>query len=733
MSARLATLTCALLVSFAISARAIADDPQPEPPPLPPPLTMEGIATRPLGAVLSGGVSLGSYEAGFLHGVLMPLRAAGGLPRVLVGTSAGGINAFVGALDACSTKSTRPTDSLLYKVWIPIGLEQLFVAKEVSAVSALSRSAFKPIVERLRRVYDAGLDERCDVRVGFALTRERPRMLPLGPKGAQIARMTEHVLVRLRGRGLGHPPLVENAGTEEIGKRQMYLALDGPDAKPFDALMSAIMASSGLPLAFPPQQIAHCDVEVSSNGHVPSCTPKAAKPGLFVDGGFFDNRPIGLALSALGDIGGDQQALLGFIDPDLHTWPTPVDPSARRERKNALSVVVGTFTDFVEAARSAELERVLDHDSRALHALRLGEVLYPPASEPLGAFLGFIDKELRRFDFYLGLYHARHFRADVLGIPSRSLPDEGDPIDVAWQPLFCLRAIFDHDGDPNLYCSGEDLSDFRILARLAVERVADDCRRAGEAGQQSPHPVCVAVAQHRPLPAVPWVDSDEAPRRGEKLPRDGRWTGESVADYALRRLAELGFRFHDLGLNPSKAARAPLVLRARLGEIADALAKQQGTLASYLYRILAEVGLNLITYEPPRHLFGFLLSNRLEFDWSYTEPTSVMRWLRLDLALGIWGLDSLFSNARNYFAIAPNAGIRIEPLPWSRSFLQPRLGFRAGYLFSTTDRFLAGSCNVHLSTPCSRPLAEGDISVALFSVLRLPATQRDLAAGDTPR
>jgi predicted acylesterase/phospholipase RssA len=678
-----------------------------------------GAAEAPpaIGVVLSGGVSLGAYEAGFAHDLIGDLRRRGTLPRVMTGTSAGSINAFVGALEACSDRQERPTESLLWQIWIPMGLDKLFVPHETSAVAALSRAGFAGPLSSVKQRFLAGLEERCDVTLGFAVTRAKPRQIPLGSeKTTTIPRMTEHVLLRLKGNGIGKRPTLENATTRDLGRHHMFLPLDGADADVFEAITSSLLASSGFPLAFPPQPIAHCEFDLSGSGPLPACTKQNARPADFVDGGIFDNRPIAIALSLLDALtvtGGD--SLLAFIDPELRAWP--VVEEGPGPRNSPLAVVVGTLIDFISTARSSELDRLLAHDPTVEQRLRPGRLYYPPASDPLGAFFGFVDEELRRFDFYLGMYHARRFRIRELGETEALVWHEGDPRDPAWRPLFCMHAVFDRVGDAGALYGGDELSDFRALVRHAIERVAEDCFRAGPERAKSDHPVCMELGFGGYPFSVPGVDNGYQMDRG--LPRYRRRSNEAESDWTLRRLAQLGFRFKDLGLKKGQGDRAPIVLRGKLGEIVDALAARQGALASHLYRVIGETGLNLIKYAPPRHLLHVLLGNRLEVGYSWTEPTSRMRWLRLGATFALWGLDTLFSDAPIYFGIAPMLGIELEPIPISRSLLQPRLGLHAGFVFSTGDRFLGGSCDVTAVTPCSRPIAQADLSVSLISVLRL--------------
>ena len=93
----------------------------------------------PVILTLSGGVSLGSYEAGVNWGLVEvfkqtrrdSLRGAWNLPRyhlsAATGASAGNINAFLAAIEWCrTTKPTPPDSSLFWKIWVRTGFDQLF-------------------------------------------------------------------------------------------------------------------------------------------------------------------------------------------------------------------------------------------------------------------------------------------------------------------------------------------------------------------------------------------------------------------------------------------------------------------------------------------------------------------------------------------------------------------------------------------------------------------------------
>jgi len=90
---------------------------------------------------ISGGISLGAYEAGFNWTLLRHLKrhravAPGSdlAPLELVaatGASAGNINAFLTAVGWCQTAAfdtqETPSNNLFWQAWVPIGLDELFL------------------------------------------------------------------------------------------------------------------------------------------------------------------------------------------------------------------------------------------------------------------------------------------------------------------------------------------------------------------------------------------------------------------------------------------------------------------------------------------------------------------------------------------------------------------------------------------------------------------------------
>ena len=672
-----------------------------------PKLPVQSLTQRPLGITLSGGVSLGAYEAGFLHYTIVQLRRIGVRPRVLTGTSAGSINAFVGILEACGEEAKHPTESLLYRTWVPTGLDQLFDPAQVTDSSIFTRAGMQRSIDVLHEAWKRGLSADCDIRFGTAVTLQKPQPLELGLAGVNIPRMTERFLLRVKGHGPGVLPTLENARTEELGRSLVLLPLDGTPRDPFGSLVDVLMASSGFPLAFPPQTVHHCNKRVKDDAELPTCTFEESTETKYIDGGFFDNRPIGMAFSVLKEQAkeGIDPAVL-FVDPSLHDWPRVDDvPSFG----GVVGLVAHQLFDFIDTAMAAELERLLSREPALERSLYLGMSHYPPASQPIGAFFGFMESELRRFDFYLGMFNARRLTAIVLGVATRDLDDGSNTqADPTMRPLGCLRALWDDDGDPRVICAGDELQDMRILAQVAGEQVWNECSMSPD-GKTSSHPVCVAAAKGEPPPQVPGVA-----QRGDFHQRKK----EPEYEWLMRRLGDLRFWFRDLGLTRAQSRLGLIVLRHKLGVVVDTFAGKQGV-ASIAFEAVGDFGLNQIKYIPPRHLVHVALGDRAEVGYSATRNTSVLRGVRFSTAMALRGLDASLSSRHRYLGLAPVAGIELEPLPLSRTWIQTRLALHAGYMFSTGDGFLRGTCHTTSDRLCSRPVTEAVASISIFTTFRL--------------
>ncbi|MFO0749257.1 MAG: patatin-like phospholipase family protein [Myxococcota bacterium] len=714
----------------------------------PTPLAATPSASRvaPLGLVVHGAASLGSFEAGALYYLtaLLAKNPALVAPRVVTGTSAGAINGLITAMTTCGSPAASPVDSAYFRTWIPVGLGGLFDPKKVTATSAFNREgAMAEVARSIRALWDAGLDARCDIVFGVPVTRVDPRRVGLDADARlPILRAEERFVVRIRGRGPGVPPSVTNWVDAGAGEAAL-LATDERGEVAFDAIVELLFASSGVPVAFAPVQLHHCVVMIAPHEGPPICRGADLVEADLVDGGFLDNQPLRLAARLVASGLDDAGQLLAAPDRQRATLPPeasflaidplelPWAPLPEPTRKASLADLVSRLVPgLLGSARTAELQALFDAHPEVGRRVGVLQSDWPTASAPLGAFFGFVERDFRVFDFYLGMHEGRRL-ADVLVAPwaaSRGLhvvlPDPGTAAAAdGWAPYRCLRAMLDGDG-LSTACAVSELgaverpANFLALLQTSLDRLYGRCRMISEATAAAlpTAPVADARARCRAAhdgaapPDVPGVQRDPDWRAG----RD-----EPAHEVALRRLTAHRFDFHDLGIGRADATRARRRLASVIGEISDALAAAQPE-----DRLLWHEGARLlaqsIAYRPPAHALHILAGATLDLAWSVTDPDGCCSGVRFIIGAEIDGLSSLLDGeAPNYFALSPMAGLELEPVGLGSAAFQLRFGLRAGFRFSTGDGFSTDRADPTPDVPRSRPVAELYVAGILIQWVRL--------------
>src|SRR5215471_5415870 len=94
-----------------------------------------------LALTVSGGVSLGTYQAGYLYFAIEASRRLAAAPplRLITGASAGSINALMALLASCGPAATDPEQSLFWRSWVDLGFRELFDPERASAISMFTR------------------------------------------------------------------------------------------------------------------------------------------------------------------------------------------------------------------------------------------------------------------------------------------------------------------------------------------------------------------------------------------------------------------------------------------------------------------------------------------------------------------------------------------------------------------------------------------------------------------
>ncbi len=726
--------TCATVVAAALLAAGAAPAAQP-----------------PASITISGGVSLGSYEAGLVYYAVetMRLNPSAATPRIVTGASAGSVNGFMTILQACGAAVPDPTASLFWNAWIPLGLSKLHVkGGQQEPTSAFSRAAFDEPLSMIVRSWSAGLPTSCDAVFGLSVTRLIPRMVTTEGDRLSLPRVEEHFTVRVQGRGPGKPPRLTNyVDPRWQGEQALLPEKDGEVI--FSGLVDALFASTAFPGAFPPQPVRHCIV--SGGGARAKCSDDQARADLFVDGGVFDNTPVRLAtrVAAAGRrVDGEGNArwldspdlsvrnlppslVVAYVSTEARTFPETTDEPQPDEIHTLLGVTAQVAASFVATARAKNLLYVHDDSPGVFEQLLIPERHLPAASSPLFAFFGFVEAELRRFDFALGMYDGRRLAEERIGqrLKRSGAGEPKFPEDTAgarkaqagWQRYRCLRAVMEGAPDAQQACAGDELRDFRIVFQTSIETLWDACARLKDGTDSYDRdPLCKRARLGEPVMPVPFV---------EPLPKDAfrRRDKENDAAYAMRLLAAHRFRFEDLGLDSDEAEKAPAALRARFLDIGDSVSRTQPSGEGLIVGTMVKMAADQVAYVPPAFTAWAMYGRDPELGISKAFQTSgvLVSPLRVHAALQLVGVNQIFSSEGGNFAFGLLAGAEYLPSAWANTRLQPSLLLRGGWLFAVNDEGGFGDCTDPASDvigSCSRPAIQGGVSATLLERVRLQVT-----------
>ena len=286
----------------------------------------------PFALAIRGGVSLGSYEAGFNWALLQYFKTlridrrdsdqSYIELRATSGASAGSINALLSTISWCVDDNKIKAGDLFpdsinnnlhFDTWLDMGFEEL-LPKEVDSLEhyraddgVLTRNAFQKTIARMKRLLGTDVFRPgCEVQFGVLVTRVDAAEKDIA--GVRVHNQRFVIPLTLRVNPLGYARFVSCLVDSEDPAfgNVMYLQgrptgkADCPIRHDSTAVMNAIEASSAFPVAFGRKHLAYCEPvaedEMAVIELVGLC-PDGMRPMLdeFIDGGLFDNIPLGVA------------------------------------------------------------------------------------------------------------------------------------------------------------------------------------------------------------------------------------------------------------------------------------------------------------------------------------------------------------------------------------------------------------------------------------------------------
>ncbi|MBN1758920.1 MAG: patatin-like phospholipase family protein [Chitinispirillaceae bacterium] len=402
-----------------------------------------------IGVTVSGGVSYGSYQAGYHYVANDWLRMNRNVCRVRVvtGASAGAINALLTVLSIADTGFVSDTGSLFYKSWIPISYQRLNCGK--SPIGLLGRDYFYVLRDSIIRpaVNIPPPGDTVDIVLGVTGTRVEPTHIRLTDR-LELPTVEQKFTIRMTRNSTGKWVFRNYIDKgSKLPAVVLPFRVETGDTTDCNIVTNIIFASSGFPCAFPPLSIDLWEIipyetkNVSwdtaaaslwmelSNAPEGSVAGKPESP-LFNDGGVFDNTPMKYAadLSCNGlvndssGIGWAATPRWRAANPNLDTMlfiylsqNNTVFPRSKCPPKEIDSSMIKSIfnmgSNIIGSARSKELRSVTEkYPSFNPH---LTNCYAPTMSGYLGNFLGFFEKQFRVFDFYLGMYDACKYFEDI--------------------------------------------------------------------------------------------------------------------------------------------------------------------------------------------------------------------------------------------------------------------------------------------------------------------------------
>lgn len=365
---------------------------------------------------ISGGISLGAYQAGVNWAMLQAFQLALREPSypidrielaTVTGASAGNINTLFWATEWCRRVPERgplpPADSsLFWQLWVEradIGQllpDTLAANAELGLLnrSALIGNLVNDLTARSMRTRDGD----CELPIGITLTSVEPEVLEIPRARFEIQTQRFATIFRAVndstefGRKLRFVPISLKPGFAESRFGKVFRLQAGADGIALTDLVDAVRASSSFPFAFSPVELRD-----------------AQGPRLFMDGGVFDNNPVALALALYENrIDSRRAPVVVYVNPGL-TRPAETDSTRRQRAQEVAGGITPAWSllrGAVSSARQYELQLLArDQQIIALNPSWVFSDRYAPLmGEHLGAFGAFLAYAFREHDFYVGVY-----------------------------------------------------------------------------------------------------------------------------------------------------------------------------------------------------------------------------------------------------------------------------------------------------------------------------------------
>ena len=357
----------------------------------------------PYALTISGGVSLGAYESGTNWALLRYLKQNKinfnknkdpvffDLVAV-TGASAGSINTLISAISWCADESKlketalfqdNASENLFYKTWASVGLDNLLPDVKQNNTydksdGLLARAAFSKIIGTIKQVLNQKVFRSgCQIPFGLTVTSQESTDITVSGLTVQNQRYFIPMVLKVTQEGKAElrTRLVNRFDTNfgnilYLADEKVVKANNTDYVLSVEQVINAVLASSAFPVAFGRKVLKVCTYseELASKGkqgssHCPKFYQQISS--VFLDGGVFDNIPLG-ATMALAE--GDENYVRRrvnyiYIDPDRLRYPPreveQLENVKQDDLQYDLASQLGFLSGSVTTARKYELFKVL--------------------------------------------------------------------------------------------------------------------------------------------------------------------------------------------------------------------------------------------------------------------------------------------------------------------------------------------------------------------------------------
>lgn len=433
----------------------------------------------PFSLTISGGISLGSYEAGVnwaLIEFMKKIRYDGTYKKkpelkAITGASAGAINAVMTAMlwladdkkMAAEKDRLLPghdkfiarfgadaNENILRNAWVAVGIDDLMPKNESDYCNPdetvgsgkkkaacelvdgmFSRKAFEQSKGMITELANARVFRKGKVNIALIASREEPIEVKIGGIPVNNQRFVFMLQFVTDNEGRGHfesqPPQAEY--DKKLGI-VVYLPHKNNGTKEVDIneVSRLLYASSAFPIAFSKVDLAYCTSEAETAVDAPDRCPDGTyltPKHDFVDGGLFDNIPLGAAVEIIrtnktgNEDKSDSENYYFFISPSTrrNVADSFKEPQKRKARTFGLEGMLAFIPGFKAAASDHELFSVLrggEWQSYDYKSSKVGDHLklvvtdryFPITGAFLAHFGAFLDRPFGEFDYSAGVYDA---------------------------------------------------------------------------------------------------------------------------------------------------------------------------------------------------------------------------------------------------------------------------------------------------------------------------------------